>query len=172
MITELFWDAATSTISLGIFAAIAALAFLVAHVPAIIERVFPSLEPFTRAAALIHIVAAAALMLFIGYRIADERAETRRLKNDLAWHEQQLEQEKATAEDAERLKQEADARAAQAKGELDEFRNKYGDDPAKACAFTPDDLERLRRLAPRRSEPVGRGSSAVARMRAFGGGRR
>ncbi|MES5483561.1 hypothetical protein QMZ05_12455 [Bradyrhizobium sp. INPA03-11B] len=171
MITDLFWDMATSTISLGVLAAIAALAFLIAHVPAIVERLFPSLEPFTRAAALIHVAAAAALMLFIGYRIADERAETRRLKNDLAWHEQQLEQQTATAEDAERLKQEADEKAAQAKGELDDFRKKYGDDPAKACAFTPDDLERLRKLAPRRSEPV-RNRSALARMRAFGGERR
>lgn len=146
MITDLFWNVATSTPVLLLLAAIAAAAFLVAHVPALITRFVPSLVAYTMAAALVLSITAALLMFLIGFRISDERALTRQLKNDLAFSEMQVEQQKATADDAERLKAQAETQANEAKEKLDDYRKKYGDRPEAVCAFTADDLERLRAL--------------------------
>jgi hypothetical protein len=146
MMSDLFWDVATSYAVLGVLAALAIAAFAVAHIPALAERLFPALIPYTKAAALVQVLAAALLMFLVGFRIADERAETKQLKIELAWKQEQLAQQEATARDAERLKQEAEQAAQEAKGKLDEFRTRYGDKPEAVCAFTPDDLERLRNL--------------------------
>ncbi len=146
MIGDWFWDVATSYTVLGIVAAIAAAAFVVAHVPALAARFFPAIVPYTKAALLVQVLAASLLCFLIGFRVADERAETRQLKNDLAFKELQIETAEATAQDAERLKAEAEAKASEAKGKLDEFRRTFGDRPSASCAFTSDDLERLRQL--------------------------
>jgi hypothetical protein len=146
MMADLFWNVATSTTVLVLLAAIAVAAFLVAHVPALVERLVPQLLPYVVAAGLVQLIAASLLMFLIGFRISDERALTKQLKNDLAFSELQVEQQKATADDAERLKAEAEANANEAKGKLDDYRKKYGDRPETVCAFTADDLERLRAL--------------------------
>jgi hypothetical protein len=78
--------------------------------------------PTARRRGLVQVLAAALLFFLLGFRIADEREETRRLKNDLVFKEMQIEDAEATAKDAEKLKQEADAKAAEAKGMLDDFR--------------------------------------------------
>ena len=145
MIADLFWDTITSSVVLGTVAGVALAAYIVAHVP-LIGRLFPALQPYMLLAAIVQFVAAASLFFLIGFRVADERAETKQLKNDLAFKELQIEKAKETARDAERLKAEADARAQEAKGKLDEFRSKYGDKPEALCAFTPDDLKWLRDL--------------------------
>jgi hypothetical protein len=169
MIADLFWNAATSHISLTVLAVLFVAALIVGHVP-VIDRLLPSLAPYVVLARVIAYVALAAGALCLGFRIADERAETRRLKNDLAFKQMQIEDAEATAEDAKKLKEEADAKAAEAKGMLDDFRSKYGDDPTAACAFTPDDLERLRNL--RRAEPKQPVRAPFPRLRAIGGERR
>lgn len=165
MMTDIFWNAATSTPTLGLIGLVLAAAFVIAHVP-LVERFWPQAYAYTRAAALVQVLAAALLFFLLGFRIADEREETRRLKNDLVFKEMQIEDAEATAKDAEKLKQEADAKAAEAKGMLDDFRAKYGDDPAAACGFTPDDLERLRNL--RRAEPGGAERPSLPRLRVPG----
>lgn len=165
MMTDLFWNAATSTPALGLIGLVLVAAFVIAHVP-FVEKVWPEAYAYSKAAALVQLIAAAALFFLLGFRIADEREETRRLKNDLAFKEMQIEDAEATAKDAEKLKQEADAKAAEAKGMLDDFRAKYGDDPAAACAFTPDDLERLRNL--RRADPGQSGRPSLPRLRVLG----
>ena len=146
MIGDWLWDIATSYTVLGIIAAIAVVAFVVAHIPALAERLFPAILPYTKAALLVQVLSASMLMFLIGFRVADEHAETKQLKNDIAFKQLQIETAEATAQDAERLKAEAEAKASEAKGKLDEFRRTFGDKPEADCAFTADDLERLREL--------------------------
>lgn len=146
MIADLFWNVVTSYAVLGLVAAILVAAFVVSHTPAILTRFWPQAYVYAKAAGLVQIIAAALLFFLVGFRVADERAETKQLKNDLAFKELQIETAEGTAKDAERLKDEAKAKAAEAKGQLDEFRKRFGDNPETACAFTADDLERLRQL--------------------------
>lgn len=146
MIADIFWDFATSNAVLGVVAMILVAAFVMSHMPTIVERFWPQAYVYAKAAALVQVIAAASLFFLIGFRVADERAETKQLKNDLAFTELQIENAKATAQDAERLKADAEVRAQEAEGKLNEFRERFGDSPQAVCAFTPDDLERLRNL--------------------------
>lgn len=168
MMGDVFWDAATSTAALSAVAVVLAAAFLLAHTPAIVERIWPQAYAYVAVAALVQVLAAALLFFLIGFRIADERAETRQLKNELAWREMELANQKATAEAAQHLKDEAEAAAEKAKGELDDFRTHYADSVAAACAFDADDLERLRKLGTAPGTGAGPRPSALARMRALG----
>lgn len=142
MMGDLFWDIATSYTVLCIIALVLAVAFIVAHVPVLVERFLPAIAPYVAAAALVQVLTAAGLFFLIGFRIADERADNKQLKNDLAYHQLQLESAEATAKDAERLKAEAEARANEAKGKLDEYRKKF-EGPEAVCAFTADEFDRL-----------------------------
>lgn len=146
MLSDLFWDAVTSSVVLGVLVLIGVVAFVVAHVPAFAARIYPPVAAYSKAAALIQVLAWALLCFLIGFRIADERMATRQLKNDLAFKELQIDQAEETANDAERLKAEADAKAKEAMGQLDDYRKRFGANPDAVCAFTPDDLERLRNL--------------------------
>lgn len=146
MLSDLFWDAATSSVVLGVLVLIGVVAFVVAHVPAFAARIYPPVAAYSKAAALVQVLAWALLCFLIGFRIADERMATRQLKNDLAFKELQIDQAEETAKDAERLKAEADAKAKEAMGQLDDYRKRFGANPDAVCAFTPDDLERLRNL--------------------------
>lgn len=146
MIADIFWNIATSYAVLGAIALIWAAAFIVAHVPALAVRIWPPLEAYWRAAAIVQFIAFALLMFLIGFRIADERAENLQLKNDLAFQELQISNAKETAADAERLRTEAEARAKEATEQLDEYRKRFGANPDAVCAFSVDDLERLRNL--------------------------
>jgi reverse gyrase len=145
MIATLFWQIATSNLLLTIIALVALAAFVVAHIP-LIGRLVPAIEPYIMAAGLVSVVSAAVLCFLIGYRVSDERQAMLHLQAEIQWKDNELEQQKATAEDAERLKKKAEDDAREAKGKLNEFRDKYGDKPEAVCAFTPDDLERLRAL--------------------------
>lgn len=146
MVSDLFWDAATSWVVLGVLALIGVVAFVVAHVPAFASRIYPPVGAYSKAAALVQVLAWAVLCFLMGFRIADERMATRQLKNDLAFKELQIDQAEETAKDAERLKAEADEKAKEAMGQLDDYRKRFGANPDAVCAFTPDDLERLRNL--------------------------
>jgi len=146
MIADFFWDIATSNVVLIAILLIAVGAFVVAHTPRIVERFWPQAFAFSKAAALVQVAAWALLMFLVGFRVADERAETKQLKNDLAFTELQIENAKATAQDAERLKADAQEKAKEAEDKLNDYRTRFGDSPEAVCAFTPDDLKRLRNL--------------------------
>lgn len=170
---SIFWDIATSAPVLVAIAAIGVAAFVIAHMPAIAERIFPFLIPYFRAALLVQVVAFAALAFLLGFRVADDRAETERIKNELAWSEFQLEEQKAAADVAEQLRQKAEAEAADAKGKLDEYRDKFGGkagscDPAPGY---PDWLRSLQHRPPHRAAAKQQ-RSPVARVRGLGEKRR
>lgn len=147
---DVFWTVATAVPSLVLLGLIAAAAFVAAHLP-LVEKLFPPIAPYIRAASLVSVVASSALLFLIGFRVSDARSEVDRLRTELLWKSVQIENLDATARDAERLRQQADARLALVKGQLDEWRTIYGEKPEAACAFTPDDLGRLRVLQRRRT---------------------
>lgn len=146
MMGDLFWDIATSWFVLGGLVLIVAVAFVVAHVPAFAVRIYPPIAAYSKAAALVQVIAASLLFFLIGFRVSDERAEIGQLRNDLAFTERQIENAKATARDAERLKAEAEAKADEAKGQLDDFRAHIKTDPPVDCSWTDDEFGRLRNL--------------------------
>jgi len=138
------WDVATSHPVLLLLGAVAVAAFVVGHFP-VIGRI-PMLAPYVVLARFVSVLVAALLMFLIGFRVADNRAERAQMQFDLNWQRLQLEQQEASAKDAERLKDEARDEARKVKGEFDDYRTKFGDRPDAVCAFSPDDLERLRKL--------------------------
>lgn len=171
---DLAWGFATSAPFLILLAAIAVAAFVVAHVP-LVERFFPEVIPYTKAALIAQLVASTALIFLLGFSVAHDRDETEQLKNDLAWSEFQLEQQRAVADAADELKRQADAEASEAKGKLNEYQSRFGDNPASVCVAPPGYLEWLRTLqrhAARTASADKPQPGLVARLRTFGGQRR
>ncbi|MBP1296607.1 hypothetical protein [Bradyrhizobium elkanii] len=150
--TEMFWTVATSTTALSIVAVIMVAAGVVAHFP-FIKRI-PVLAPYVVFAGFISYLALADLALCIGYRIADEHAETMRLQGDLARSNRQLAEQKATAKDAERIANEKAAEANELKGKVADYEKALeaaaAANPQSACALSDDDVARLRALSVRR----------------------
>ncbi|RJF70888.1 hypothetical protein [Rhodopseudomonas palustris] len=122
---DAFWSVATSAPVLVAIGVLAAAAFAVARVP-MLGRLLPPLGEFQALAAAVQLIAVAALIFLIGFRTADQRAELRRLGDELAFKAMQLKNASATAADAERLRRDAEATARQAKGKLDEYCAKFG----------------------------------------------
>jgi len=171
---DVFWDTVTSYPAITCFAALAVVTFAVAHLP-FIERLFPSIIPYTKAAALVSTMAFPLLMFAAGYRVADARDEVERLKNNLAFSEFLLDQQRQMADAADELRRKSDTNAEEAKGQLDVWREKYGDDPDAACRFTREYLDWMRNRNADRQRRVDAGASRrglVARVRAFGEARR
>lgn len=146
MLTDMFWNVATSTPVLLIIGLILIAAFLVSHVPALVQRLVPAIAPYTAAAALVQVLAAALLFFLIGFRIADEREATKRLKFELAWSDSQLEQQKATAADAERLAKEKSAEADELKARVSDYETTLAKQPVGACALDDADIGGLQSL--------------------------
>jgi hypothetical protein len=143
-LADLFWSFATSGPVLAALALLVLACVVVTHVPLV--RWLPSIDDWMKLASFIGYLAFAALFLLIGFRLSDERTEAKTLRTELAWSRNQLEQQEATARDAEKLKGEAEAAATEAKGKLNELRTFYSERPQASCAFTADDLRRLRDL--------------------------
>ncbi|MBR0774544.1 hypothetical protein JQ625_06845 [Bradyrhizobium diazoefficiens] len=146
MLADLFWDVATSDWALAALALIVLAAFAVAPLTGLVRRFWPSAYAYDKSAGLINVLAAALLFFLVGFRVSDERAEAARLRVDLAGREAELQQLQSTADDAEVLKRRAEEAATKAQGELDDYRKTYADNVQAACAFTADDIERLRKL--------------------------
>jgi|GEM_PF-5603649 len=163
---DLFWDVATSAPVLVLIGGVALAAFAVAHVP-LIARLVPPVDAYQRLAGVVAIVAAGALAFLIGFSVSDQRADLARVRDELVFKEFQLESAAATAADAERLRNDAEAKARDAKGKLDEYCEKFGCDgerrePAakgvrivRKCVPPPGYFEWLRQLQ-RRGAAAGR----------------
>jgi hypothetical protein len=156
MITDIFWNVATSTPALLIVGTIFVAAFVLAHVPLLSK--IPQVAPYVLLAAAIAYLALADLALCIGFRISDERAETRRLKVDLAWRDNEIAQQKASAADAERIAAAKSAEAEVLKAKVDDYEAKLATQPIGDCALDDADLDGLRAFRPagkhKRSDPA------------------
>lgn len=146
--TGLFWNFATSNIALTILGAIVAASFLVAHVP-FVGRLIPAVAPYVVAARLVSIATAAAFCFLIGFRVSDERAALAQLKFQLAWKESELAQQKATAEDAERIAKEKAVEADELKIKVDDYEAALSKQPVGTCALDDADINGLRAFSRR-----------------------
>lgn len=151
--TTLFWEVATSTPVLAALAVLLATAFVVAHLSGLITWFWPQAAAYAKAAALLQVITAAALFFLLGCRVSDERAAMAQLQIDVRWSESQLEEQKATAEDAERIAREKAAETDELKGKVAEYEveleTKSKADPGSACVLSDDDINRLRALTRR-----------------------
>lgn len=144
----LFWNVATSDVALGILGAIVAASFLIAHVP-YVGRLIPAVEPYVVAARLVAIATAAVLCFLIGFRVSDERAALANLKTELAWKDNELGQQKATAEDAERIAKEKTVEANELKTKVDDYEAALAKQPVGTCALDDSDISGLRAFSRR-----------------------
>ncbi|MDN3278768.1 hypothetical protein QWJ07_31215 [Frankia sp. RB7] len=159
----LFWDIATSDVALAIVAAILVASFIVSRIPFV--SMIPAIAPYVVLAGFVTYLALAGLSLCVGYRLSDERAAMRQLKVDLAWRENELEQQKATAEDKERLANEKAAEAEELKGKVDEYEQRLAAQPVGDCGLDDGDLDGLRALRRRAKQPDSRYSPGLRRSR-------
>lgn len=148
MLSHLFWNVATSNVALGILGAVVAASFLIAHVP-LVGRLIPAVESYVVAARLVSIATAAALCFLIGFRVSDERATLAKLKGELAWKENELDQQRASAEDAERIAKEKAAEADELKTKVDDYEATLAKQPVGSCALDDADLDGLRAFSRR-----------------------
>lgn len=157
MLADLFWNFATSSMAMMIVAAILIAALIVSHLP--LMKLIPAVAPYVILAGFVAYLALADLALCVGFRIADERAETQRLKIEMAWRENELEQQKATAEDAARIAKEKSAEADELKTKVDDYEATLAKQPVGACALDDADVGGLRAFRPagkhQRSDPKG-----------------
>ena len=167
---DLFWDFATSPPVLIALAALAVAAFVVAHVP-VIATLIPTVAAWQRLAIVLQFGAVIALIFLLGFRVADQRAETEQLKNDLAWSQYQLEIQTSMADSADQLKREADARAASAEGQLSVYKQKFGDNPSDPPPGVLEWMRSLQQHPERRAGADQPQRGLVARVRAAGGRR-
>ncbi len=141
--SDIFWNTATSYPVLALLGLVAFATFIIGHLP-LIKRLMPPLAPYIRAAALASIITTAALLFLVGFRVADQREDTARLQRELNFTNLMLESMEATAKDAQRLRDRADAERKETKGQLDVWRTKYGNDPDVACRYSREFLDWLR----------------------------
>lgn len=112
-----------------------------ARVLAFLHLIPDPYRALARPAAAVAVLLAAFLF---GHRMADERAEMTRTRTDLAFAQAQLENQKATAEQASRLKAAAEARASELETKVADYETKLSVAPAGACTLDDDDARRLR----------------------------
>lgn len=149
MLSDLIWAAATSYLVLGIIGAILIAALIVGYFPLL--KWFPVIGEYVAVGKLVSLLAASALAFLVGTRLADERAEVKRLKIDLAYSQLQINAQKATADTAAALR----AKAEEQNKTLEQKVSDYEDQLAKkpkgpegcGCGFDADDIDSLRGIA-------------------------
>lgn len=143
---DLLWLVATSDAVLWILTTLFLAGLVVGFAPLL--RWMPVLAPYVMLARLVALVALAILAFLIGFRVADERAEVKRLKADLAFKQLQLDNEKATAETAARLRAEAEAEAATANQKVTDYEERLAKQPAgDGCDLDDGDVRSLHDIA-------------------------
>lgn len=143
---DLIWSLATSYLALGIIGAVALAALIVGHVP--LARLLPVIGPYVVLARFVSYLALMLLCFLIGTRLADERAETKRLKTDLAYARLQIEAQKASADTAAHLRAKAEQQAATLEQKVSEYEDRLAKSPAGCgCEFDADDVNSLRNIA-------------------------
>ena len=143
---DLIWAAATSYLVLGVISAFLLAALVVGYFPLL--KWFPVIGPYVRVAKLIAFLLFGVLSFLIATRLADERAEVKRLKTDLAFTRLQLDTQKQTAEQAQKLRDEAEQKAAEANQKVTDYEDRLAKSPSGCgCSFDDDDVNSLRGIA-------------------------
>lgn len=144
--TDLIWSLATSYLALGIIGTILLAALIVGYFPLL--KWFPVIGQYVAAGKIVSLSAASVLAFLIGTRLADERAEVKRLKIDLAYSKLQIEAQKASAETAAKLRAQAEQQAATLEKKVSDYEDRLAKQPAGCgCAFDDGDVNSLRGIA-------------------------
>lgn len=147
MIADLILTAVTSNLALAAIGTLLVACVVFSRLPILSH--LPQTAPYTALAGFLVYVLLADLALCIGFRIADERAETVRLKFELTWKQNELDQQKQTAADADRIAKEKAAEADELKGKVADYEERLAQQPAGACALDDADLDGLRNFSKR-----------------------
>lgn len=143
---DLFWTVATSHVALSGLAVLLLAGLVVGFAPLL--RWVPGLAPYVLLARLVAFLTLAALAFLIGFRAADERAEVKQLKADLAFSRLQLDAQRQTADTAARLRAAAEADAATANQKVSDYEQRLSTLPADCgCALDDGDVGSLRDIA-------------------------
>ena len=97
MLTDLFWDVATSTTALSVDAVILLAALAVGFLPLV--KYLPVIGPYVPVAKLVAFLVAALLFFMTGFRAADERAEAKDLRAKVAAQQMDLQAAQKAASD-------------------------------------------------------------------------
>ena len=125
---DLFWSVATSYAVLSTLATLFLAGLVIGFAPLL--RWVPGLAPYVLLARLVALIALAVLSFLIGFRVADERAEVKQLKADIAHKQMELDNEKATAATSARLRAKAEADVATANQKVTEYEERLAKQPA------------------------------------------
>lgn len=142
-ISDFLWAAATSEIALSALGLLIVVAGVVGYLPIVSTL----LGGYAKTAKLVFIVGLAALVFLLGFRTADNRAEAKILRDQIASRDDVIARQKSSlnqaleaAETASKQRDEAAQRAKDAQDEIDDYEQRLKARPNGACLLTPDDF--------------------------------
>lgn len=135
---DLFWDIATSSPVLWFVAAVLGAALIVGYFPLL--KWLPMIGQYVPVARLVVILTAALLCFLIGFRVADERAETAALRNKVAAQAIDLEAADEAAKESDKAKAELAEQAKADQERIADYAEQLKSRPNGACTLTPDDF--------------------------------
>src|SRR5258708_4598409 len=109
MMTDWFWDLATSTPALGFNGLVLLAALAVGFFPLV--KYLPVVGPYVPAARLVALLTAALLCFLVGFRVSDERAEMENLRATVATQKADLDNARKSAADASQRASDIEATA-------------------------------------------------------------
>ncbi|WP_454626983.1 hypothetical protein [Bradyrhizobium cenepequi] len=139
--TDLFWNAVSSTLSnmvLGGIGTLLAVSLFVGYFPLL--KWFPVIGQYVQVARLASIVLAALFCFLIGYRASSERCEARTLKAQLLAKQMDLEAAQEATARADKQRSELAEEARQDRERIKAYAEQLKARPNGACILTPDDF--------------------------------
>ncbi len=133
-----FWDVATSSIVLSMIALLLIAALVVGYFPLL--KWFPVLGQYVPVARLASILAAALLSFLFGYKVADDRAATSALRNELAVARIDLAAAHKAADQADAARRELAAQSITDQIRIEKYAEELKKRPNAACTLTDDDF--------------------------------
>lgn len=141
----MLWSILTSDTVLGLTGIVAVACFVVGFFP--LASLIPFLSPYVIAARFVGVGVLAWLMFCLGHRSADNTAALRQARIDLAFSQVQLETQKATAEQAAKLREQAEAQAQQLNERVSAYEAQLAKRPDAGCNLDDSDVTGLRNIA-------------------------
>lgn len=142
-ISDFLWAAATSEIALSALGLLIVAAGLVGYLPIVSTL----LGGYAKTAKLVSTIALTAIVFLLGFRTADNRAESKILRDQIAARDDVIARQKSSlnialdaAETASKQRDEAAQRALEAQDETDDYERRLKARPNAACLLTPDDF--------------------------------
>jgi hypothetical protein len=142
-ISDFLWAAATSEIALSALGLLIVVAAIVGYLPIVSTL----LGGYAKTAKLVFILALTALVFLLGFRTADNRAEAKILRDQIAARDGVIASKNfdlhlalEAAETASKQRDQAAQRAKEAQDEIDDYEQRLKARPNAACLLTPDDF--------------------------------